>query len=267
MTYFNTFALVFFSVLTLLAVLSIAREAVDRWKAGPGRFRLPLASVASTSRGGLSLSARTFLLVVCVLLMLPAAFVRRDPSSLALPLLFSWGALHTFQTFVPRRHEKRWLVLASGVIGLVMGAAVFAAGLALSPARLDSLIPGLPGPLLLVLAACFIAANVGPVREALSGTLVRERGIEFFGRTLPPSRIIVNGWQDGEGGSILRLTLRAPRLFDSPFWRDSEVSMPVPTSDRHALGAFLVGFGTNAGVSPDGGDVKRHLQTPSTGEG
>jgi hypothetical protein len=181
-------------------------------------------------------------LVLCVLLTLPAAFAGRAPNSLVAPILLSWAALSNSQSFSPRRHRRRWLVLASGLIGLAIGVVGLVVGLGLTPWDSDLPFLFLSRPLVLVFAACFMVASGTQVRDALVGTRVREHGIEIFGRTHPPSRIIVKDWQDGEGESVLRLTVRAPRLFDTPIARDGEVSVPVSAADRPALEAFLIGF-------------------------
>jgi hypothetical protein len=138
----------------------------------------------------------------------------------------------------PRRDAERWLVLASGLLGLVIGAVVLAVGLrALQAGTIWK--QALPGPLLLVFSFMLLVAGAAAIQEYVTGTRVRERGIELFRTTWPWSRIVLKDWRAREGGFDLHLTILAPRWYGRPWGRDSEVVVPVIASGRTALEAFL----------------------------
>jgi hypothetical protein len=232
----NAFAVVIFSLFSLFGVMSMIREGVHRRKAGPIRFRLPPASMANPPRGAV---VSAVVLALVALLGLPLYLSRRNWSALAVTILFLAALLNQFQALLPRRHAQRWLLLAFGLLGLLIGAMTLAIGLGVTPTLLDFVFTGVPRVLVIVISVVFFAVAAGAIREWLWGTLVREGAIEIFGRTHPPSRIIFKGWQEGEGGSMLRLAVRAPRLFEMPFGEDREFAVPVPAAERPALEAFL----------------------------
>jgi hypothetical protein len=245
MSYSITIPQVLFSILGFLVIIWLVREAVHSLRAGPTRFRLPLGSMVTASRGGQVSISMVFL--VFAFLWLPTAYASRSLYSLVVPIMFCCAALSRFQDLEPRRHLRRWLVLAAGLIPLAVGVVFLAFGLGLTPVGIDSLFPGLPQPLVLVLAVFLMAASAPQVREALFGTRLREHGIEIFGRTYSLSSIRLNGWRDGDGESMLRLTVRAPRLFDTAIGGNRDFRVPVPASDRPTLEAFLAGFPDYAG--------------------
>jgi hypothetical protein len=238
-----TISLVSLSILALLGILWVMRGVVDALRTGPTRFRLPLASMATASQGG---KACALVFLVCAFLMLPLAFKSRTLSSLVTPIVFSWAALSNFQSFAPRRHRRRWVVLASGLIGLAIGVVGLAVGLALTSVGIDSLFPGLPRPLVLMLVVCFMAVSTEQMREALFGTRVREHSIEIFGRTYPASRIIFKGWRECEEGFVLCLSISSRRLFGMSSRSDVLLTIPVRASDRPALEAFFAGHAATA---------------------
>jgi hypothetical protein len=260
---FDAFLLGIISLLGLFGVVSLIREAVDGRNAGPIRFRLPPASMATPQRGAL---VGTAVLALCVLMTLPAAFSSRQLSSLAAPLLLLWAAVNNFPAFLPRRHARRWLLLASGLLSLMIAATVLAVGLWAGPTGEESMFPGWPRVLVLILAVLLFAGGAREMREWHRGTLLRERGIEIFGRTHPLSRIIFKGWQEVDGESMLRLAMRAPRLFDVPFGDDRELVVPVPASERPALEAFFAAPAATVGRSRVGEEMGRLPETSSTGE-
>jgi hypothetical protein len=105
---------------------------------------------------------------------------------------------------------------------------------------------------MLVLSVVLFGVGAATIQECLSGTLVRDRGLEIFGATHPWPRIIVKVWQECGGGFTLRLTILAPRLFGMPSRRDLEMIIPIPATERPALEAFFAGHAATAGRSPAG---------------
>jgi hypothetical protein len=135
MTSPNGFVLVVFSLLAMFGTISMAREAVFRQKAGPIRFRFPLASMANPPR---RVTRRTVLLVFCVLLNLTGVTFRMYPPVSVTTILFLWVVVNNLQSSHPRRDARRWLVVASGLLGLLLGTMVLADGLRVEENR--------PGP-------------------------------------------------------------------------------------------------------------------------
>jgi hypothetical protein len=233
------------SVLSLLAALMIIWQPLAGQKAGPIRFRLPLASMAKPSRRPLGC---TILLVLAMFLVITATFLSENPRDLATPVFCLWVVAGNLQGVHPRRQTIRWLVLASGWLGLVLAAMLLASELGAYQASLFGMSRG---PKLIFSALC-LAVGVVTIREGLSGTLARERGLEIMGATHPWSRVVVKDWQDHDGGFALRLNLLSPRLFGMPARRDLEMIIPIPATERPALEAFLAGHAATAGRSPAG---------------
>jgi hypothetical protein len=231
------------SVVCVSGVVSTVREAVHRRDAGSIRFRLPPASMAKPQRGAL---ASTAVLAVCVLLMLPAAISGRHWSSLLAPLLLFWAALNNLQSFLPRRHSRRWLLLTSGGLSLAIAAIVPAIGIGAVVTDRPPIFSGMPRLLVVVLAVAFSMLGADVIREWRWGTVVRDRGIEIFGKMHSPSRIVFKGWQESDGETMLRLAVRPSRLFDVPFGEGLQIVVPVPASERAALEAFFGGAAASA---------------------
>jgi hypothetical protein len=230
--------------MSLLVLATIAREAVYRLKAGPVRFRLPLASLAKPQRGAATTSA--IMTGVAVLLILPAAMFNRDPLAWACVILCPWAAVGNLQSCNPRRDARRWLVLASGAFGLVVGAGCLAVGLGVFRVG-DHFASGSDRAFILLYSVLAFVFGAAAIHESLSGTRVRDGGVEMFGLTRPWSRIVVKDWHEREGGFALRLSIISPRLFGMPYGRDREFNVPVPATERTALEVFLAGHAATAG--------------------
>jgi hypothetical protein len=225
-----------FSLLALFAIATIVREAVDRLKAGPIRFRLPLASVAPPAKPPRGSAKSWILMVVAALLMIPAAMISADPSDLAPPLLFLWVVVHSLQSSNPGRDARRRLVLASGLIALGLGALLLAVGLRASPSG-DHSAFGLPRALVLVYAVILLVIGTAPIQESFAGTRVRERAIQAFGETYPWSRIIVKDWSPSPPPSARRCKPSSPHTPRPPGDRGSaRMRMDPPKSPRSVTG-------------------------------
>jgi hypothetical protein len=240
MTSPNWIVLVVLSLFALFVAVAVAWEVRARRKAGPVRFRLPLASMAKPPR----MPAWSKILVVLGMLMvLSAAFISGNPRDLVAPIFFLWVLVTNLQAVHPRRHTRRWLVLASGWLGLVLEAMLLASGLGVFQASLF----GMPPWVMLIFSALLLAVGGVTTWEGLSGTLMRERGLEIMGASHPWSRIVVKDWQECDGGFALRLTVLSPRLFGMPYQRDVEMIIPIPAAERPALEVFLAEHAATAG--------------------
>ncbi len=229
------------SLFSLFVTASIVWEVLARRKAGPIHFRLPLASMAKPPR-----RTRTGCMILFVLgmfLVITAAFLSGNPRDLVVPIFFLWVLVTNLQTVHPRRHTIRWLVLASGLLGLVLAAILLASGLGVFQASLFR-----TQWFTLIFSALLLAVGGVTIWQGLSGTLVRERGLEIMGATHPWSLIVIKDWQECDGGFALRLTLVSPRLFGMPYGRDVEMIIPIPAAERPALEAFLAGRAATAGA-------------------
>lgn len=222
------------SVAMVMAGISVVTEAVRRRRAGPVRFRLPVASLAKPRRrrGGV-------FLIVYSLFLLGFAWITWDLSTLVLPLVFVWVGVHNVQTFEPRRDRRRGLLLGTAILSLLSGAAAFAFVLRIV---LFGQPVGSFSPLFL---GCFTSLGLlgayEMIREFRSGTQMRGGGIEMFGRTRPWSRIVVAGWQDGEGESLVRLQTVPERasFLKLDHERAGEFIVPVPSELRAEVETFL----------------------------
>jgi hypothetical protein len=233
-----------FSMLALFLVGLIVREVRARLKAGPVRFRLPLASVARPPQAA---RAFTILLSVVVLLVLLPGLIRQaDLSAWVLPVVFLWMILNSLQASITRRDERRWLVLASGLLPLALGAMLLVVG-ARSLQAGDALFLGTPTWFPLCWSFSLFVVGAVMIQEFASGTRVREGDIELFGATRPWSRVVIKGWQEREGGSALRLSIASPWRGEMPPGLDNELIVPVPASERPALEDFLAGRTATAG--------------------
>ena len=126
----------------------------------------------------------------------------------------------------PRRDARRGLVLAS-VFVLAVGAILLALGSRDFPVGELSMSEML-SVFMIVLAVLSFVFGAATIQESLSGTRVREGGIELFGMTRPWSRVIVTEWHEREGGFGLGLTVRSPWLFGMSYARDLEIIVPSP---------------------------------------
>jgi hypothetical protein len=230
---FDFLLLTGFSLCTLFVLGSIAREAYARLKAGPVRFRLPLASL-DKPRSGANLSSTMCLIVA--LLLLPMMF-RTEPSAWFTPLLFLWIAVNILQSNIPRRDSRRWLVLASGLIGLLTGTMWIAAGYRQLSSG-ESLY-GMPAWFLFLCSFALFAASVPQLLELVSGTRVREGGIEMLGTTRPWSQVVVRGWHERDDGFALRVSIVPSQPVPTLTGGDTDMIVPVPASERPALEEFL----------------------------
>jgi hypothetical protein len=236
-----------FSLIDLVLITWVAREAVSRLRAGPVRFRLEIASMPDRGRGKRTTVAFLFLLSLALYL---AVMEIISPSLLESPrnlIPWLWVMLFLNSSVLPRRDEKRWLVFASGLIGLVAGAVLLAAGLRIL--RFADLSVHLwTRSLMIVFSVILFAWGAAVLQESLSGTRVRERAIEVLGTTWLWSRIVVKDWQAREGGFALQLSILSPQgFFDMPIMAGKEVIVPVPASERPALEAFLAGHTATTG--------------------
>jgi hypothetical protein len=244
----NGFIVATLSLYALLGALGAVWAVRVRRQAGPIRFRLPLASMATPP----VMPAWSKILVVLGLLMvLSAAFISGKPRDLIGPIFILAFMVHHLQFSHPRRQTRRWLVLAAGLLFLANAAMCLAIELGFVQASLFRLPPWVT----LIFSALFLAVGVTTIWEGLSGTLVRERGHEIFGGIHPWPRIVVKDWQECDGEFALRLTVLSSRLFGMPSRRDLEMIIPIPASECPALEAFLAGRAATTGGSRLGEDV------------
>jgi hypothetical protein len=240
MTSPNRFVLVVLSLFALFGAVAVVWEVLARRKAGPVRFRLPMASMAKPPRMP---TWSKILVVLSLFMVLSVAFIRGIPEDLV-SMIFCLGMVAVYlQTHHPRRQTIRWLVLASGLISLVVAASLLSMGLGV----LQGSLLRMPPWAMLILSALFLVGGAVTIWEGLSGTLVREHGLEIFGAIHPWPRVVVKDWQECDGGFALRLTIRSPRLFGMPGRRDIEMILPIPAAERPALEAFLDGHAATAG--------------------
>ena len=223
--------------LSLVIAAGIVREAISRARAGSIWFRLPLASLAK--RGKYTTAPAYFLIVVSLGLLTLAAITDRTANALVIPIWLLWSSVSDV-SLNTRRDAKRWLVLTTGLLGLVLAAVALASGLQELRAGGHSP-PILYGPLLLAFFGTFFVMGATALHEYVSGTKVRERGIEAFCRIQPWSRIVVKDWRASPSGFDLYMTILSPRFFGMPYRSDSEFVIPVPAEIRPALEAFLAG--------------------------
>ncbi len=252
--YFCWTVFVFYCLFALVYVVGIAWEAVPRLRAGPIRFRLPLASL--TKPLNVTVAAFGFSLFFFLLFLPHIWFVILSSNDLFLtfiPLLFLWlvvsirlGGGTPWWLRPPRCDAKPWRVLASGLLALVMGAVALGFGLWVLQA--GDYAAGHPaGPLILVAVIAFVM-GAATLQVYMSGVRVRERGIEILGTFLPWSRVVVKDWYPREAGFDLALSIRSPRLFGMRVMlADGEVIVPVPVSERPALEVFLDEHSATAG--------------------
>jgi hypothetical protein len=228
--------------LALVIAAGIVREAISRARAGSIWFRLPLASLAK--RGKYTTAPAYFLIVVSLGLLTLVAITDRTANALVIPIWLLWSSVSDV-SLNTRRDAKRWLVLTTGLLGLVLAAVALASGLQELRAGGHSP-PILYGPLLLAFSVLFFVMGAAALHEYVSGTRVRERGIEAFCRIQPWSRIVVKDWRASPSGFDLYMTILSPRFFGTPYGRASEVIIPIPAALRPALEDFLAGHTTAA---------------------
>jgi hypothetical protein len=229
-----------FLAVALMGIVVIAQEAVSRILAGPVRFRLPVASLAgsphrilSTARGGF-----LFMLLFITLSVPYGIWSAFSPASFC--FLYIWFSIYN-QPWLNRRDAHCPLVLASGSFTLVTGAMLLVRGSGIIQLSVNSEF-GLLRALMLVYAFVFFAFGAAAVQESISGTRVRERGIEMFSWTRPWSRVVVKDWQAREGGFALHLSILKPQGFLAmPLMQGRDIIVPVPASERQGLEAFLAG--------------------------
>jgi hypothetical protein len=247
-----------FSLLALVAIALFVQEAVFRLQAGPVRFRLALASrvpgrrvrTVAWGRGQGAAAVYGWVRMFFVLGILLTALTVRTRAQLftgsRLALLIA-----LFLCMVPfrfrRRDANRWLVLASGLFSLVIGAVVLAVRLLGFEVGDSSPYDFPPGALLLVCTAVLFAICAAICEESIVGTRVREGGIQMLCMTTPWSRIVVKHWDACEGGFVLHLAVLGPRLLGMGLEAESEVVIPVSASERPALEAFLRAHAAKAG--------------------
>jgi len=235
----------FCSLFALVYVAWIAWETVPRLKAGPVRFRLPLASLAKPTKPQLGLTAAAFGFALVPILLWIIVKAKSPGDSLYLAffsILLLWVVASilfgtTYRWSNPRRDTKPWRVLAAGLFALVIGTVALGFGLrALQTSENPAGHPA--GPFILVALFGFVRGATA-LQEYMSGTRVREHGIEVFGSFLPWSRVVVKDWHPSEGGFNLALTIHSPQRFGMRVTADGEVVVPVPASERSALEVFL----------------------------
>jgi hypothetical protein len=236
--------------LGLIALLALA--AVSRLGAGPILFRLGIASRASPTDRGQGRATRalqwisfvfmcTFYLFLIVLGVVWQIIVGRSEPLLTPSVAFCF-CVFFLSSLLPQRNRTRRLVFASGLLLLLVAAELLAGGLQIIKFADVSVHPWVRALLIVYsMICCGMAAAM--LQESVTGARVRERGIEcgspMFWTTQPWSRIIGMDWQTGEGGFMLHLTIRAPRLFSMRAAPDRQIFVPVPASGRPELEAFL----------------------------
>ncbi len=227
-----------FLLLALLPLAMTVRNAVFRLTAGPVRFQLALASQAV---GWVQTPAYPLFVIV----FSPFLLAGTAPLTLAGKLLLGtiwvlWTFAYTLSLASRRRHAKRWLVLAAGLLSVLMGAVVL--GFAVWAYRAgNNAQDHLAGLWVFLFSLIFFAIGAGALQEYASGTQVRKRGIEMFSTGFPWSRVSVRGWQTREYGFDLCLAVRPFRLVTWPYYdRDSEFIVPVALSEWPALEVFLI---------------------------
>jgi hypothetical protein len=168
-----------------------------------------------------------------------------SPWSIFFLFISVWSSISN-QPLLSRRDANRWLVLASGLFTLVIGAMLLVRGLlVIQPG--DHSEYGLPRALLLIYSVISFVIGAAVIQECFSSTRVRERGIEMFSQTRPWSRVVVKDWQAREGGFALHLSILRPQgFFAMPLSLGSEIIVPVPASERRALEVFLAGHTVTA---------------------
>jgi hypothetical protein len=261
-----------FSLLALGLIASLAQAAVSRLGAGPIVFRLGIAAAAATDRGhGSATKAPKWIIVVfifglfCIVLGVVGQIVvgRFEPSLASILVLCFWVFFKS--SLSPQRNRKRWHVFAYGLLLLLVGAALLAGGLQIIKFADVSVHPW-PKALLIVYSMICFGMAAAMLQESVTGTRVRERGIEcgspMFWTTQPWSRIIVKDWHTREGGFVLHLTIRAPRLFGIRAAADSQIFVPVLASARPALEAFLAEHITPARSLREGAEGLGAKATP-----
>jgi hypothetical protein len=140
--------------------------------------------------------------------------------------------------FVQAATMSRSGFIVAGLIYLACGAVLLAVGSG-TIWRMNSPDPNSSRAFWLGFALFGVVSGLAALREAISGTRVRERGIEIlafpqpWSRIVPWSRIAVKDWQPCEGGFALHLILVAAS------GRRIEVIVPVPASKRPAVEEFL----------------------------
>jgi hypothetical protein len=235
-----------FLALALLGIVVVAREAVSRILAGPVRFGLPPASLAGPPHRILSTARGAFLLMVLFITLTVPYWMGNAFSPAGFCFLYIWFSIYN-QPRLSRRDVHRWLVLASGSLTLVTGAMLLVRGSGIIQLGVNSEF-GLFRALMFVYAFVFFAFGAAAIQESISGTRVRERGIEMFSWTRPWSRVVVKDWQAREGGFALHLSILPPQGFLAmPLTRGAEIIVPVPASVRPALEVFLAGHTATAG--------------------
>jgi hypothetical protein len=219
-----------FWLLMLGAIAMNLRELAARLRAGRVRFRLPPASHADPSKRHAVYVAAG--MSACAALLLVAGNVARW-----WPLLPFYVGAFAFPLAqgLPRRDQKRGLVATYGVISLGCGAMCLALGLRVVGAT-SNLLGELPLGIWYAAAIPFLMLGIIAIAEAISGSRVRERGIELFGWTYPWSRIGIKEWYPRDDGFALRLTIGAAGPIGG---KASDVVVPVSAAQRPELEAFL----------------------------
>jgi hypothetical protein len=240
------------SLVALGWIALLALAAVLRLRAGPILFRLGIASRVLLTDRGQGRATRALQWISFVFMCMFSLFLivlgvvgqiivgRLEP--LLTPFLAPCFCVFFLSSLLQQRNRTRRLVFASGLLLLLVGAALLAGGLQIIKFADVSVHPW-DRALLIVYSMICCGMAAAMLQESVTGTRVRERGIEcgspMFWTTQPWSRIIVKDWQTREGGFMLHLTIRAPRLFGMRAVPDSQIFVPVPASARPELEAFL----------------------------
>jgi hypothetical protein len=94
---------------------------------------------------------------------------------------------------------------------------------------------------MILFSVIFFAIGAAVLQEYVSGTRVRERGIELVSTTFRWSRVSVRAWHPRQDGFDLYLSVRPFRPITRQHRdRKSEFVIPVPASEWPALESFLV---------------------------
>jgi hypothetical protein len=233
--------------LNLLLIARIAREAFRRKRAGPDRFRLPLASFTEPQQ---ETRIGSFVVYGALLLLCPPVRPGTDPSSMVLPSFFLWMIANNLQASSPRRGAHRWRTSACGAIALLIGVLPLAVGSRELHAG-DALYGISPWFLYALSFAIFVFGALA-LEESIAGTRVRHGGIEMLATTRPWSRVVFKGWGENHGESVLCLSIvprdcsgsssgAMPRSAsptpppNAPRWRNSSTGTPPSPPDHGSV--------------------------------
>jgi len=240
---FPSFASVLLVVfITFMAPIYVG-DLLRRGRAGPVRFRLPLASM-SGAKAAWRMTSRSWILLIAGVLVCVSMGLGGD-----LPgALFIGVTIGTIFVGLPMNHTRRdrlrwagWVAagvaLAGAAVLMTLGCWTLITGFASPKSPLWKTFDRLT---LILLGAFYGVSGVYQVADILRGTLLRERVVELFGQTRLWQQVTVEGWSpDEDGGFLLRLKLLSPQLFGLKLAADSDTVVPVAAAVRPEVESFL----------------------------